>query len=254
MAWRNPHVRFSVRTDAGDIWRVETNSVSILRRMNIEADLIEVGDRVQLAGGAAKDGTHEMFSNHVLLADGREVVLRPGADPFWTNSTVGTSEVWLAGGTAAQANMFRVWSTHFTGPSRRLWNDSYPLTEAARATRDAFDPVKQPLIADCAPKGMPWIMEQPYPMELAEQDGNIVLRMEEYDTVRTIHINDERIFERAPSRLAIRSGVGRATSCMWSRAASIGPGSTQPVFRRVRRSSSARPSGSARMAVVSPTR
>ncbi len=37
---------------------------------------------------------------------------------------------------------------------------------------------------------MPTIMEQPYPMEIVERDGNVVLPQEEYDTVRTIYLND----------------------------------------------------------------
>ena len=32
-------------------------------------------------------------------------------------------------------------------------------------------------------------MEQPYPMEIVEQGDTIVLRIEEYDTIRTVHMN-----------------------------------------------------------------
>lgn len=207
MSWRNPHVRFAVRTDAGDEWLIETNSVSILRRMDIEANLIRVGDRVRVAGGAAKDGSYAMFSNNALLADGREVVLRPGVAPYWTDSTLGTSDVWLAGGTAADGDLFRVWSTHFTGESRSLFLSSYPLTEAARAAEAAFDPVTEMLIDDCAPKGMPWIMSQPYPIEFVQQEGRVLLRLEEYDTVRTIYLDNESAFSKPPNRLG--NSVGR---------------------------------------------
>jgi len=207
MSWRNPHVRFSVRTDDGDTWQIETNSVSILRRMEIDADLFGIGDRVRLAGGAAKNGSYAMFSNNALLADGREIVLRPGVDPYWTDATLGTSTMWLAEGTVAERSLFRVWSTHFTGESRSLWADSYPLTEVARAAEAAFDPVNETLIADCAPKGMPWIMSQPYPIELVEEAGRVLLRMEEYDTVRTFHLDDESVFANPPSRLG--NSVGR---------------------------------------------
>jgi hypothetical protein len=201
MSWRNPHVRFAVRRDNGEVWRIETNSVSILRRMEIDAGVIRVGDRIRLAGGAAKDGVRAMFSNNVMLPDGREVVLRPGVRPYWTESTLGTSEAWLAEGTADRGSIFRVWSTHFTGPSRNLWLDSYPLTESARAIRDTFDPVAEKLIDDCEPKGMPWIMSQPYPIELVDRGGTIELRIEEYDTQRTFHVNDETVLSRPPSRL-----------------------------------------------------
>lgn len=207
MRWRNPHVRFSVQTDEGAVWEIETNSVSILRRMDINADIFGVGDRVRLAGGAAKDGTHAMFSNNALLADGREIVLRPGVEPYWNESTLGTSEVWLAGGTPEADSIFRVWSTHFTGESRNLWAASYPLTASARAARDSFDPVTEVLIADCAPKGMPWIMSQPYPIEFVDEGERVLLRIEEYDTLRTFFIEDESVYANPPSRLG--NSVGR---------------------------------------------
>lgn len=207
MSWRNPHVRFSVRTDEGNEWWVETNSVSILRRMDITPEFFGVGDRVRLAGGAAKNGSYAMFSNNALLADGREIVLRPGVDPYFTDSTLGSSEVWLAEGTAAERSLFRVWSTHFTGESRSLWADSYPLTESARAAEAAFDPVTDTLIADCAPKGMPWIMSQPYPIEFIEEDGRVVMHIEEYDTIRTFYLDDESVLANPPSRLG--NSVGR---------------------------------------------
>lgn len=207
MSWRNPHVRFSVRADDGNTWQIETNSVSILRRMEITPELFGVGDRVRLAGGAAKNGSPAMFSNNALLADGREIVLRPGVEPYWTESTLGTSEVWLAEGTTADRSLFRVWSTHFTGESRSLFRNSYPLTAAARAAEADFDPVTETLIADCTPKGMPWIMSQPYPIEFVEEQDRVLLRMEEYDTVRTIYLDDDSSFANPPSRLG--NSVGR---------------------------------------------
>jgi hypothetical protein len=37
---------------------------------------------------------------------------------------------------------------------------------------------------------MPHIMSQPYPLEFVDQGDSIMLRLEEYDTVRTIHMTD----------------------------------------------------------------
>ena len=39
------------------------------------------------------------------------------------------------------------------------------------------------------PKGMPTIMGQPCPTQILERDGNVVLMLEEYDTVRTIYLD-----------------------------------------------------------------
>ena len=60
------------------------------------------------------------------------------------------------------------------------------MTPAATAARAAFDPLTQEPTANCAPKGMPFIMEQPYPMELVAAGDEILIRMEEYDIVRRV--------------------------------------------------------------------
>lgn len=202
LRWSNPHVRFSVQALDGTLWSIESNSVSILRRMDVSPEIIAVGDRVRVAGGPAIDGSPKMFSNNVLLADGRELVLRPGNPRIWSDAeAITTSQLWLADGTASSDGIFRVWSTLFVGESRNLWNTSYPLTDEARKTRDSFDPIASPLIADCSPKGMPWIMEEPYPIEFSLDGKDIVFRLEEFDTVRTIHMDDESAFAQPPSRL-----------------------------------------------------
>ncbi|MCZ0952593.1 MAG: DUF6152 family protein, partial [Rhodospirillaceae bacterium] len=56
LMWRNPHVQFTVRTADGESWRVETNSVSILSRMDIGPELLSEGDRVTVAGYSARNG------------------------------------------------------------------------------------------------------------------------------------------------------------------------------------------------------
>jgi hypothetical protein len=40
---------------------------------------------------------------------------------------------------------------------------------------------------------MPLIMEQPYPMEFVQDDVVILLRMEEYDTVRSINMTQDEL-------------------------------------------------------------
>jgi hypothetical protein len=212
LLWRNPHVRFSIRTAEGETWEIETNSVSILRRMDISPDIMSVGDNITVAGFPARNGNREMWVNNVLLADGREVVTRPGVEPYFSDGTLGTSEIWLAEGTeASESNaqdlgIFRVWSTHFTGPSRSLFIDDMPLTAAAAAARADFDPVADDPIGDCTPKGMPWIMAQPYPVEFVDEGDVILFRIEEYDAVRRIHLNPATGSVPTPSKLGYSRG------------------------------------------------
>lgn len=212
LLWRNPHVRFSIRTDAGETWEIETNSVSILGRMDISAEIMAVGDNITVAGYKARSGRLDMWTNNLLLADGREVVMRPGVEPYWTDSTLGTSEVWLAEGTevtdsaAEGLGLFRVWSTHFTGPSRSLFEADLPLTAPAAAARAAFDPVADDPIGDCILKGMPWIMAQPYPVALVDQGDIILFQIEEYDAVRTFYMDAEAEIDESPARLGRSRG------------------------------------------------
>ena len=190
LLWRNPHVRFTMRTADGESWDIETNSVSILSRMDVGADLLSEGDRVAVAGYPARNGDNEMWINNLLLSDGREVVTRPGAAPHWTAEHLGRSETWLGDGDAGAAaqGIFRVWSTRFNGPGRYMWLDEYPLTAAAAAARAAFDPLVDNPISECTPKGMPWIMNQPYPVEFTRDGDDILFHIEEYDLVRTVHM------------------------------------------------------------------
>jgi hypothetical protein len=81
--WTNPHIVFSMRTDDGEIWDIESNSPNGMERRTISQEIISVGNRFRLAGFPARDGSNGMHASNILLSDGREVVLRPGSEPRW---------------------------------------------------------------------------------------------------------------------------------------------------------------------------
>ena len=195
LMWRNPHVQFTILDANGESWDIETNSVSILSRMNVSSDLLAEGDRVTVAGYPARSGSNEMWVNNILLTDGRELVTRPGANPYWSDEHLGVSDTWLAAGAEGGVSLgiFRVWSTRFNGPGRYMYLDEYPLTEFAAAAQAAFDPLVDNPIGSCVPKGMPWIMQQPYPVKFSKNGNNILFHIEEYDLVRTIHMDSQTI-------------------------------------------------------------
>jgi Family of unknown function (DUF6152) len=87
MRWQNPHASYTVavRGENGQTvdWHVETSSVSTLRLRGIDRDFIKVGDRVHLAGLSSLRSLPEMFAQNMLLDDGREVLLRAVAKPYW---------------------------------------------------------------------------------------------------------------------------------------------------------------------------
>ena len=94
--WRNPHATFELTAD-GVSWEVEANSVSILRRMDLDADSVQVGDVVTVAGWPPKDGGTKIFLTNMLIEGRSEVILWPGSPPRWQpGDTAGSSAVWLA--------------------------------------------------------------------------------------------------------------------------------------------------------------
>jgi hypothetical protein len=67
---------------------------------------------------------------------------------------------------------------------------SYPMTAAARAALAKFDRATDNPTANCVPKGMPTIMEAPYPIEFEPLDGgDVLLKLEEYDLERRIDLH-----------------------------------------------------------------
>jgi hypothetical protein len=99
--------------------------------------------------------------------------------------------------TRPELGLFRVWSSTFAGaavlfntPERPTPLD-YPLTPDALRAVQAFDSVagSRRLANDCTPKGMPWIMEQPYDIAFERSGNDIVLKLEEFDVARVIRLN-----------------------------------------------------------------
>src|SRR5688572_19104847 len=210
VAWENPHVHFTVRAadPSGKLltWDVEANSLSILRRTDATPENLKVGDTIKVAGARSRRAPNRMWAMNILAANGREIVLGPGIPPRWATTAAGSTSTWFEGGTAANktAGLFRVWSTKFGEPGG-LWRRDYPLTDSARKARAAFNPLTDTVAPGCRPKGMPTIMEQPYPIEFVNKGNTILLRMEEYDTVRTISLAPDAKFDSLPKTLLGRS-------------------------------------------------
>jgi len=215
VSWTNPHVRFSiVGTDAtGAVektWAVEMTSISTLRRRKLEAGFVKVGDKVRAAGNPARDGSAVLYARNILLPTREEVILETSGKVQWPgiNSGVrGTSQDKRPGDPSSpQLGIFRVWSTPIQGGS--MWKTSYPLTPAAKAAVAAFNPVTNSVTVSCSPKGMPTIMQQPYPVQFVQQGARIVVRIEEYDTVRNIDLSGKVAAGIARASL-LGSSVGR---------------------------------------------
>ena len=194
--WQNPHVVFTLQVGEA-LWSIETLSISGISRWGITRELIAVGDRLRVAGNPARREANSLFVRNILLPTGREIVL--GGNARWSpDDTLRGSELLQAregDPSRPDLGLFRTWSTG--GVNGVLFPEAvtanfdfsrYPLTAAARAALDAFDFAADDPTKDCTPKGMPTIMEQPYPMEIVDRGATIELLIEEYDTRRVVHM------------------------------------------------------------------
>jgi hypothetical protein len=225
LVWRNPHgyMTLHVADSTGVVtdWALETSSVSLMERLGISRSMLAVGSHVRIAGYPPVGAKREMYVRHILLDDSTELLLDINLIPRWTDRTVGSEsqlEVREGDPSRPELGIFRVWTLIRDGS--RLFPEvvdpefdveSYPLTAKARAAWRAFDLATENPTNNCQPKGMPTIMEQPYPIAFEQRtDGDIILDIEEYDLERVIHMDDAsrtQQSEEAPSLLGFSTGA-----------------------------------------------
>ncbi|MCZ6475086.1 MAG: DUF6152 family protein, partial [Gammaproteobacteria bacterium] len=199
--WRNPHIRFTIdvvdSSGAVASWKMEAGSVNTLQRFGIGEEIIRVGSRLRVSGPPSRHGLDTMFVVFVVPPGGDEVVLNPnlaarvrrsGGGPLPQELVLDDDVV--ADARATAHSIFRVWTPRArpnTGSGTHVW----PLTPAGQAGRDAWDALADDPALRCIPPGIPVAMDTPYPIDFTEQGDDIVMRLEEWDGVRTIHMNPD---------------------------------------------------------------
>ena len=199
VSMRNPHVHFVVEVSnaSGETvdWAIETSALSGLRSRGLDREFMSPGDRIRVVGEASRRDQPAMWANNLLLEDGSEVVMALYAAPYFTAERTGFLQAMYSEAAEREAResadgIFRVWSTVLEDPSRRLmFNGNYPMTEAAEAVQAEFDPVAASLL-ECWKKGMPNLMVSPLPMEFLRRGDDIVMRFEEDDAERLVHMTE----------------------------------------------------------------
>ena len=211
--WRHPHVRYWMQADpayGGEIWEMETTPPSLLERYGISPDVLAAGTRVRVAGPPSKLEDNVMEVSHVLLPDGREVLLHTGLPPRWSQDTIerelkAFSEEEIRAAEATANGIFRVWIRGPAGERPEFWLKDYPLTATGREVQAAWDPLVE-VDTGCLPKGMPRTMGNSWPFEFVDEGDQIRLRIEEFDTTRIIHLTGEASGDLAPSPLGFSTG------------------------------------------------
>ena len=213
--WVNPHVQLKIETigESGEpeIWQLEASAVNLLRRLGLNEDVIKEGDIVTATGPRSRRGLNRMVASTLTLANGQTVALFPGSaaragliDSIPTaDGSLQRDAAEIEADRAAANNIYRVWT-----PRKKPTLDEglgiakWPLTDSAKAQVKEYDPLKDDPALRCVAAGMPIIMDNPYPMEFYEKDGNIVMHLELSDGLRTIYMNGNGADEDvAPSPL-----------------------------------------------------
>lgn len=222
--WKNPHVRMQVTVDAGKptakTWRIESASVAQLSRMDVTPDLIKVGQVVKVAGAGGIQDVTSLFMNHLLLPDNREIVFKLDGTPRWSSKSIGDSSklhgsVIEANINKRPASILAVWTTVYGDPNSHAAARARVATNTSARNGSRSTAPQQPATAVlpssqdyCAPKAMPLAMGAPYPIQLLKDGKNVLIKLEENDQVRTIHMVGKHDDSAAtPTILGYSSGV-----------------------------------------------
>ncbi len=197
VSWQNPHghIVFTVIDDSGKAvdWDAETASVSVLRNRGIEVAALAAGDRITIAGSPSRRGRPELLARSMLLPNGYEFTFGSATAHFaegkagriWSRAVI---EEDAARGRATADGVFRVWSTIMSDPAAfPMFKGGYPINDAAKAKIAQWNPTDNDLLR-CGTKGQPLIMITPLPVEFVRQGDEILMKIEEYDTHRVIHM------------------------------------------------------------------
>ncbi len=118
----------------------------------------------------------------------------------------------VAAAKAKADGLFRVWSTIMSDPAAfPMFKGGYPLTAAGKAGLAKWDP-RNNVLLKCGTKGTPLIMISPLPMEFSKQGDRIIMRLEEYDSVRTIHMNPKDVAPAARTLFGYSRGRWEGTT------------------------------------------
>ena len=198
VSWRNPHVRIALDVAADDgtttRWELEGTSVNALERWSLAPTDLPIGGTLVARGPTSRGSVHAIVGARVIVNGGAPISLFPVIA-----SRLGIVETGIEGnfpapevtsGHTVQANgIFRVWT-----PRRQPHSDpaTLPLTARAREIAASYDPLADDPALACMPPGMPAMLATPYPIEFVDRGDHIVMRLEEWGAMRTIHLSPGR--------------------------------------------------------------
>jgi hypothetical protein len=177
------------------IWEIEGTDLTRLDRAGLSRELVAVGDIVSFAGNPSTRKDRRMYITNVLLPDGREIMLRGGAQARWAPERFVDTSPPLGPATedvvaAADGSFFDKVLAPTRGP-RPDWLNNPPLTDRARERRAEYDAVLDDPVLGCVSPGMPRVLTRsgPYAIRFLGRDGDIIQQNEWFEIDRLIHMD-----------------------------------------------------------------
>jgi hypothetical protein len=188
--WVNPHIKIDVAGSDGQSYELEAGPVNLLSRMGIEKSMIPVGANIRVRGNPGRRNAREIWVSNILLPDGTELLAAPGARQVWASKTVGDDSGFFVAGdlklpAGSERSFFRVWSPLISGMPRPRGGAA--LTDEGRRAQSRYEGGQQ-AVADCEVPGMPFAMMSPYPIEIVNEGGRLLIRGEAYDLTRIVYL------------------------------------------------------------------
>lgn len=200
--WGNPHIliEMNVTTEAGEavVWTVEGGPVNQMERRGIARGSVSVGDTLFVSGIASDRGDEQaMMPVLMTLASGQNLIVDDRqAEKFGLLENFEAQAAGVVDTAVVEAairdakGIFRVWTNRGWIARYREWGESIlPLTATARAAQEGWVQLEDDLALRCIKAGMPEAQLNPFPIEFIEDGENIVMRIEEWENVRTIHMD-----------------------------------------------------------------
>ena len=194
---RSPHSYFGVDVQNADgtteRWEVETHSVPLLKRVNIDAHTFAIGQSLTISGMPSRvAGRPLMFGLVFETTDGMVYQWAPDSLVPEGGLAEGTQESGLE-------RFEGVWG-YEADPNPHINAESpYPLTQAGLDARAIFDPLDTPAM-QCIPPNLPSILYVPYLYGIEVEDDEVRLHHEYYSIVRSVPL-DGQAAQAEPSGL-----------------------------------------------------
>jgi len=213
--WRNPHVRFRL-DDGSRIWELEMGpQPGLFRRLGVSQDSFSEGGQIRVAGYVSRRNESSLGVTNLLLPSDEEFV-EGGQTARWENkqqidigyrppSSQDADPAAVETARATSEGIFKVWAGvgghrpfGMPGSPNADYSHERLLTEHAREMVAQYNHVDNPEL-DCR-TGMPSPMFDPVPMQIIDDGDRILIRVEEYDVERVVHMDTDGI--EAPESIA----------------------------------------------------